>query len=277
MTQREAHMDLEWRRTFPGQYRAILPDIPGFTTGSDDNFVELDREDSGSWMFSIWLDLVDGSQICLFNEDFDIPFGSSFEEMKQAVENLSIEDIVRKVVEQADKLVDDEFTDEELEASHQLLNQYATARKNTRRTAALDLQWYEELDDYDHLFYYADLPEIPGYTDANENESYAQVCAMEDYSDIPESPGYEKGKWGFRLLIDDIQGPVNLYAADFTLPPAGSADEAMSMVDSLTIQDIQDALGRGVGEPVTARRIAHMNLDWVDDGDDAYFAELPRW
>ena len=201
MSQREAALNLEWRRIFPDEYRAILPDIPGLTTSSDDNSVDI-QGISGSWMFTIWLDLVCGFPVCLFNKDFDIPNGSSFEEMKQAVENLSIEDITRKVVEQADKLVDDEFTDEELEAFHQLLNQYATASRHaSKRTADLDLDWWQTSAG----MWAADLPEIPGFPCAPGRYWHVSITSM--YSDdTDEFLGY-----GFNIGILDAHGGVTLF------------------------------------------------------------------
>lgn len=286
MSQRAASLNLEWSWIQNGFWYADLPTIPGYTYQTDPPCARVlpvytatgKRKDE--WKLEMGFNTIVDGNAKLTNNSFGIPNTETAEEMMQAVDNLSVEEISQTL---ADHDYYAYFPDEP-EYQHNgywdtLSGEWIEARKDarakhaTRRKADLGLQWYDETDDYDHLFYYADLPEIPGYTDVNENESYAQVYAMEDYSDIPETPGYEKGKWGFRLLIDDIQGAVNLYATDFDLPPAGSADEAMSMVDSLTIQDIQDAMG--AGEPVTAHRTASMDLTWVkNDGDPVLYEAL---
>lgn len=280
MSQRTADADLnldleelglDWKQDGPweGEYMTILPAIPGYTQPGDPyNIAEVYPVNPSNpyegFDFHIYASTSDG-EINLYSSDFGLPLSENAGDAMATVGDIPIGSLI-------EAFEDDGIEPDEPEYHHEA-RKGARAKHATRRKASLDLQWYDEIDDYDHLFYYAELPEIPGYTDVDENESYAQVYLMEDYSDIPGTPGYEKGKWGFRLLIDDIQGPVNLYAADFNLLPAGSADEAMNMVDSLTIQDIQDAMG--AGEPVTARRTASMDLTWVkNDGDPVLYEAL---
>ena len=215
------------------------------------------------------------------NKDFDIPNGSSFEEMKQAVENLSIEDITRKVVEQADKLVDDEFTDEELEAFHQLLNQYATASRHaSKRTADLDLDWWQTSAG----MWAADLPEIPGFPCAPGRYWHVSITSM--YSDdTDEFLGY-----GFNIGILDAHGGVTLFENEFGFPYVDTQEEAMQEVESLSPEMIAQAAEDAGLEPVdnvsasrkghkmirkAMKRTASMDLEWTNTSEDTWQADLP--
>lgn len=136
----------------------------------------------------------------------------------------------------------------------------------TQRTAHLDLDWEKNGDDY-----VAQLPAIPGYQGSYPNE--VRVASRPKDDDV----------WLFEMLIGVGDKQVPLYNYDFGIPYGGSADEMMDAVENLDPQDIADVLGDfgfAPDEDTTAsrhasRRKADMNLDWIDDGDDAYFAELP--
>lgn len=264
MTQRTAGLDLEWERISPDVYRAILPAIPDYTTGSDDNFVELDRawdigDNGASWMFSIWLDLVDGSQICLFNSDFDISYGS-FDVMMQAVEDLSVEDI-------ADKLAE-------------LGYQSTTASRHaTRRAASLDLNWWQTSAGS----WAADLPAIPGYP--TPGGGYYHVGLYDIVNDDHEIIGY-----GFTLNIVGPTGAVTLWNDEFGFGYADTEDEAKQEVESLSPEMIaQAAADHGVlpwadgvvsrkgkhMERKGTRRTASLDLEWMNPSEDVYQADLP--
>lgn len=224
MQKRTAGLDLEWAQWSNVEWGANLPAIPGYpgtqTEGNVYAVVGPSSVNGDVYGFHIYISISYDDNIGLDNVDFDIPGGTP-EEMMQAVDNLSLRDI--------ENMLD--------EMGYGPIDNPTASRHSSYRAAHLDLQWYEELDDYDHLFYYADLPEVPGYTDAEESESYAQVYLMEDYSDIPQAPGYEKGAWGFHLFIDGVHD-IDLYADDFGLPAVKSAEEAMTMADNLSMQDI---------------------------------------
>lgn len=258
MTQRTAaFLDLDWKRITPDVYRAILPAIPDYTTGSDDNFAELDRawdigDNGASWMFSIWLDLVDGSQICLFNSDFDISYGS-FDEMKQAVESLSVEDI-------ADALTAKGYAPDNEEDD-------ATASRHAmRRKASMALDWVDMGD-----VYVATLPAVPGYQGSYPDE--VRVCSRPNDDDV----------WLFEMLIGVGDEQVPLYNYDFGIPYGGSADEMMDAVENLDPQDVASVLGDfgfAPEEGTTAgrhamRRKADLGaLDW-EEYEGTYQAAIP--
>lgn len=251
-TRRKASLNLEWSWIQNGFWYADLPTIPGYTYQTDPPCARVlpvytatgKRKDE--WKLDMGFNTIVDGDAKLTNNSFGIPNTETAEEMMQAVDNLSVEEISQTLSDCGYYA----YFEDEPEYHHDgywdtLSGEWVGSRRKdahghhaTRRQARLNLQWYDELDDYDHLFYYADLPEIPGYTDVDENESYAQVYLMEDYSDIPETPGYEKGSWGFHLYIDSILGGMNLYEENFGLPPVKSADEAMTMVDNLSMQDI---------------------------------------
>lgn len=102
-------MNLEWRECQTGNWMAPLPDIPGYPIGGPFHFFShlvtliqpgWDMVDvTDKWTFDISLHLKNGGHIVLTNSDFHIPGADSMEDMKQAVENLTVEDIAAKFQE----------------------------------------------------------------------------------------------------------------------------------------------------------------------------------
>ena len=96
-------MNLEWRECQTGNWIAPLPDIPGYPYGGPFRFfshlVALirpgwdTRNVTDVWTFDISLHLQDGGTTTLTNEDMNIPGTATVEEMKQAAENLTVEEI----------------------------------------------------------------------------------------------------------------------------------------------------------------------------------------
>ena len=143
----------------------------------------------------------------------------------------------------------------------------------TQRTAHMDLEWHNPSEDA----WQADLPAIPGYTNADGNDSFVTVVYDDDGSDTP---------WEAVATIFPSQGGVvNLDC--WTMmgfdPMGESADDVMQAVDDMDVYDFSYALeGKGIepmvdedGEYVVAsRRTAHMDLDWVSV-DDSYIANMP--
>lgn len=166
-----------------------------------------------------------------------------------------------------------------------------TQRKATKRTASLDLDWHSIGEDT----WQADLPAIPGYPELHDEESLVYVAQV-------------GGEYTFWMEIAVLKSEfIKLTDLDFNLPNASSADEMMQEVDSLTIQDILDALtaiGLGpINDPTASRkasiehegrmfhkegkhmihkatrRIASLDLGWEETtdtfGDPLYKAVLP--
>lgn len=216
MTQRTAGLNLEWKRVTPDQYRAVLPNIPDYTTGSSDNFVEID--DTGEdWMFSIWLELVGDIPICLFNSDFGIPFGSSSEEMMQAVDNLSLRDI-------ADMLDD---------MGYGPIDNPTASRHASRRKANMNLDW--EQDDVAGSWF-AELPAIPGYP------CYPYANDLYHSVQVADQSGLEGTDWAFYMYLNLKNEYVDLYNEDFGIPDTATAEEMMQAVENLDPQEIADVL-----------------------------------
>ena len=96
-------MNLDWRKCQTGNWKAMLPDIPGYPYGgpllSFAHCVWLTRpgwntkDITDVWTFTIGLHLKDGRSVELTNEDLNIPGTATMEELKQAVERLTVEDI----------------------------------------------------------------------------------------------------------------------------------------------------------------------------------------
>ena len=107
----------------------------------------------------------------------------------------------------------------------------------SKRTAALNLEWEQDGDDY-----VAQLPAIPGYPETHDEESLVYVAPVGD--------GYT-----FWMEIAVLKSEfIKLTDLNFNLPNAKTADEMMQEVDSLTIQDILDAL---------------TNIGWPPESGDA--------
>lgn len=99
-------MGLTWRHCQTGNHMAALPDIPGYPIGGPFHFfshlVTLvrpgwdTRNVTDKWTFDISVHLKDGRSIKLTNEDMNIPGTKTMEELKQAVETLTVEEIATK-------------------------------------------------------------------------------------------------------------------------------------------------------------------------------------
>lgn len=102
-------MDLTWRHCQTGNYMAPLPDIPGYPIGGPFRFfshmVTLVRPDwytrnvTDKWTFEISVHLKTGGHAVLTNEDMNIPGTATLEELKQAVEQLTVKEIAMKFKE----------------------------------------------------------------------------------------------------------------------------------------------------------------------------------
>ena len=153
-----------------------------------------------------------------------------------------------------------------------------TQRKATKRTASLDLEWHNPSEDT----WQADLPAIPGYTDADGNDSFVTVTYDDDGSDTP---------WEAVATIFPSQGGVvNLDC--WTMmgfdPMGESADDVMQAVDDMDVYDFSYALeNKGIepmvdedGEYVVASRKATRRkadlgaLDW-EEYEGTYQAFIP--
>ena len=96
-------MNLEWRACQTGNIIAPLPDIPGYPIGGPFHFfshlVTLVRPGWDTrnvktvWTFDISLHLKTGGTATLTNDDMNIPGTATVEDMKQAVEQLTVEDV----------------------------------------------------------------------------------------------------------------------------------------------------------------------------------------
>lgn len=96
-------MNLEWRKCQTGNYIAPLPDIPGYPYGGPFRFfshlVTLLRPGwdtknvKNAWTFSLHVTLQSGGTAKLTNMDLNIPGSETVEELMQAVERLTPDDI----------------------------------------------------------------------------------------------------------------------------------------------------------------------------------------
>lgn len=98
-------MNLDWLHCQTGNYKAMLPDIPGYPISISGPLRSLShcvwlirpnwdtRDVTDKWTFTIGLHLKDGRLVELTNEDLHIPGTATADELKKAVENLTVEDI----------------------------------------------------------------------------------------------------------------------------------------------------------------------------------------
>ena len=102
-------MNFTWRKCPTGNIIAPLPDIPGYPYGGPFRFfshlVTLIRPGWDTrnvktvWTFDISVHLKSGGSAKLTNDDFHIPGTATMEELKQAVETLTVEEIAAKFQE----------------------------------------------------------------------------------------------------------------------------------------------------------------------------------
>ena len=235
---RTASMSLDWEELGSDkegwhQYWSLLPDIPGYpyADGFDGAVLVADHSDDGDdgpfvdgvypeetdWDFSMSLGLVDGDA-SLTNEDFGIPDTETADEMKRAVESLSIEDIA-----------------DALQAKGYMPNVDVTAaRKADKRTAHFDLDWKKYVYQTG-LQYDADFPSIPGYTAPGYMTEAIVDTPTVDLNDV----------YSFTLMLGGINdgrmstlSTVQLHSDDFGIPYRDTPKEAMQDLENLSMDDI---------------------------------------
>ncbi len=105
--------ELKWWDSGPDDTDATLPNIPGYSPRYGDEvsvfnaanpymwpnnespLTDEEIESGHIWGFDIQFDYPYGPGGWLTNEDFDIPYAMSKDEMKDIVENLTVEEIVQ--------------------------------------------------------------------------------------------------------------------------------------------------------------------------------------
>ena len=294
MNQRTAALNLEWSWIQNGFWYADLPTIPGYTYKTDPPCARVlpvygatgKRKDE--WKLNMGFNTIVDGGVQLTNSSFGIPNTETAEEMMQAVDNLSVEEISQTL---ADHDYYAYFPDEP-EYHHDgyfdtLSGEWIEARKGarakhaTRRTASLDLDWHNPSEDT----WQADLPAIPGYTGADGNDSFVTVV----YNGETElAVPYD----AVATIFLSQGGVVNLNLWDmWSFDPFGpDAKDVMQAVDDLDATDLSHQLESMGYEPMVdedgyyvvasrkprhaTRRGASMALDWVGMGD-VYVATLP--
>lgn len=230
MSQREAALDLEWAQWDNLEWGANLPPIPGYPGTRYDGdvyaVVEPSAINGDAYGFHLYISISYDDNIVLDNSDFDIPNGTA-EEMMAAVDNLSLRSIADMLDDMGYGPID---------------NPTAARDASDQPTLGLDwehgdpalplrdleLDWTRCLDDYAE--YEAYLPALPGYSEMGDKDSLVYVAPRD-------------GEYTFWMDIAVMQGRiVTLTDRDFDIPSCGTADEMMQAVESLTIQDILDAL-----------------------------------
>lgn len=104
-SKRTAHFDLDWKKYYNSNgayYEAKLPSIPGYTTPGyvTQTIVWGSVDNPNLWTFLIWMGGINDGRgnthgiVQLNADDFGIPDAETAEEMMQAVENLSMDDII---------------------------------------------------------------------------------------------------------------------------------------------------------------------------------------
>lgn len=109
----------------------------------------------------------------------------------------------------------------------------------SKRTASMDLTWYDSGDDSAAI-----LPWIPDYTYPSSTDRVANVYGESD------------GTWWFDITIGYMDDDISLNAGDFNLQPSyDSREEAEAAVESLSPEDI-------------ANRLAELGYEPLDDIDE---------
>ena len=253
MTQRTAHMDLDWEMVDgPAMtyWLAELPAIPGYPDSAPDvadggAIAEVFPGSAmlGGYTFFLSIAVPDNGQCVLTNEDFHIPNADTAEEAMGEVESLSLEEI-------SDKVAESGYAPTDTTASRK-------PRHAMRRTASMNLDWFEGAKD---IWQADNLPAIPGYT------PWSAVFTIFLY--------HQGGDAAVNVNCWDIPGfdPID-----------DTAEAVMQAIDNLDVYDISNELKREGYEPmvdedgeyvVASRRTAHMDLDWVSV-DDSYIANMP--
>lgn len=248
MTQRTAHLDLDWvesHSTSPSgydyvQYRADLPPIPGHQGPFHVSVLEqrnLPSSDVPYYEFVVTYDGLPDPVGTVSNEDFGIPDTDSAEEMMQAVENLSPQEIADALTAIGDvPLYGDNFDASRkasIEHGETLRKGKHMIRKATKRKAGMSLDW--EQDDVAGSWF-ADLPAIPGYP------CYPYANDLYHSVQVADQSGLEGTDWAFYMYLNLKNEYVDLYNDDFGIPDTDTADEMMDIVDNLDPQEIADVL-----------------------------------
>ena len=228
MTQRTAHMDLEWEKEDTGDYyAAALPAIPGYPGTQTDNSVLIvvhPVEDGYGFGITVanvyYLPGVGDVPIDLYNDDFGIPDTDTADEMMAAVDNLTVADIADAL--QAKGYAPDDDASASRKGKHMI-------RKAMKRTARLDLDWEHP----DPEAWTAPLPYIPGYPCADGFSNSVEVVGQSDL---------EGTDWSFVMYLELQKESVNLYNEDFGIYDTVTAEQLMNEVENLTVADIADAL-----------------------------------
>ena len=285
MTQRTAGLNLKWDYLPNGFWHADLPTIPGYTYQTDPPVANVlpvysrTGHPMGVWKLQMGFNTIVDGGAKLTNNSFGIPDTETAEEMMQAVDNLSVEEISQTLSDcgyyayfpdEPEYHHDgywDTLSGEWIEA-----HKDARAKHASRRIAHMDLDWKK---DYDYGDWEAPLPAIPGYPGTRyDGNVYAVV-----------GPSVVNGEAdGFRLYISiSYDDNIVLDNRDFDIPD-GTADEMMAAVDNLSLRDIADMLddmGYGPIDNSTAsrqatRRSASMDLDWWQTSAGMWAADLPE-
>lgn len=217
---RTASMDLDWKRDDEwDEWYANLPAIPGYygtqTEGNAQVSVQPIGDGYGFDIFIIRtydLGVAGVDHIQLDNRNFGIPNTDTAEEMMDIVEErLTVEDIA-----------------DALQAEGWMPNvDVAAARKASKRTASLDLDWKPNVDGDTYTAILPDVPGFPVQDPSNWSTHCAQVFQWPD-------------GWHFQisLLIQRPQDLATMDNDDFGIPNGASAEEMMQAVDNLNMDDI---------------------------------------
>ena len=214
MTQRTAHMDLEWHNPSEDAWQADLPAIPGYTNADgNDSFVTVVYDDDGSdtpWEAVATIFPSQGGVVnldCWTMMGFN-PMGESADDVMQAVDDMDVYDFSYALEGKGiEPMVDED-------------GEYVVAsRKADKRTADLGTLNWEEGTDEDGV-----------YGAVIDNLYVAEV---RDASKVAD--------WMSGWDVEILDGPYMVDGFDLGLPTYATAEEAMSAVESLTIEDIEDA------------------------------------
>lgn len=244
MTQRTAHMDLEWG-FYGNMFTADLPAIPGYPVYGLPGKVTVlyDSETGNGWMFQMEFSLSGNTPAVLTNDDFRMGDTETDAEMISAVDNLDVYDIAHALDDAGyEPMVDDD-------------GEYVVAARHaSHRTASMDLTWVG--DDGDS--YSAFLPFIPGYP-----VGYNTVAVMPASVSGDDKLEYDTG-WWFMMFIHTNDGgdvlpvsPVDFGIYD-TFP---TAEDTMQFIENdLSPESVSQVL-----EDMDFMPVRDENGDWFHD------------
>lgn len=227
-TKREASLNLDWEPCdTPGfDYMAELPAIPGYPGSAPDAadggafaYVGPAPGDNESgYIFMLDIAITNISKCVLFNASLNIPNADTAEEMMNIVNNFTVEEIADRIAVDGIEPVDDTIA----------------SRKADKRTAHFDLDW-EENNYAREPYYYADFPNIPGYTAPGYMTEAIVDTPTVDLNDV----------YSFTLMLGGINeggvtslNTVQLHSDDFGIPYRDTPEEAMQDLENLSMDDI---------------------------------------